>query len=217
MMLTSAAWKGHIGSSKPGSTQTNTHQGPRYDAQVSRHRHDARTWCRDGRHLKRPASIQEEKTFSADASSLVNKAYSTLKSPLQRASYLVGCRMHVLEACCQTPIAMDDHLVLQRQPPLAQLRLKGLQADEEGETIHDPGFLMEMMEAREAVDEAADAEALAQLLEDFRQKQQACMQARTRPVCLVSGMEHCAETSLGGFAGDARLARAGAVSSVRAG
>ena len=57
------------------------------------HRHDARTWGKDGRLLKRPASVQEEQTFSADASSLVNKAYSTLKSPLQRASYLVGCRM----------------------------------------------------------------------------------------------------------------------------
>ena len=40
---------------------------------------------------------------------------------------------------------------------------------------------MEMMEAREAVDEAADAKALTRLLEGFKHKQQACMEARTLP------------------------------------
>ena len=34
-------------------------------------------------------AIQEEKAFSEEASSLVNSAYSTLKSPLDRAIYLV--------------------------------------------------------------------------------------------------------------------------------
>ena len=100
---------------------------------------------------------------------------------------------------------------------MAQLRQKGLRADEEGETIHDPDFLMEMMEAREAVDEAADGEALAQLLEDFRQKQQACMQARTQPVCLMFGVKHCADPSLSSSVDDTRMARAGAVSSICAG
>ena len=33
--------------------------------------------------------MQEEKAFSEEASSLVNTAYSTLKSPLDRAIYLV--------------------------------------------------------------------------------------------------------------------------------
>jgi len=34
-------------------------------------------------------TVQEEKAFSEEASSLVNTAYSTLKSPLDRATYLV--------------------------------------------------------------------------------------------------------------------------------
>ena len=40
-------------------------------------------------HVALNDAIQEEKAFSEETSSLVNSAYSTLKSPLDRAIYLV--------------------------------------------------------------------------------------------------------------------------------
>ena len=57
-----------------------------------------------------------------------------------------------------------------------QLRQQGIGADEEEGTIDDPTFLMEMMEAREAVEEAGDTETLTRLQTEYRNKQQACMQ-----------------------------------------
>lgn len=64
----------------------------------------------------------------------------------------------------------------QRRPLSVQLRQQGIVADEEEGTMEDPEFLMEMMEAREAVDDAADAKSLTQLQEEYTEKQQDCIQ-----------------------------------------
>ncbi|GAQ78744.1 DnaJ heat shock family protein [Klebsormidium nitens] len=80
-----------------------------------------------------------EQDFSADQSSLVNKAYATLVNPLSRAIYL--------------------------------LRLRGIEAgDGEEGTMSDFELLSEVMEIREAIEEAEDIGGLQKLHQENAEK-----------------------------------------------
>lgn len=55
-----------------------------------------------------------------------------------------------------------------------QLSQQGADADDEEATITDPEYLMEVMEAREAVD-AADPHTLKSLQEDYKHEEKECV------------------------------------------
>lgn len=57
-----------------------------------------------------------------------------------------------------------------------QLGRKGVGTDEEKESIDDPEFLMDVMEAREEVDDLEDAEALQGLKSQYLSKQSGIIQ-----------------------------------------
>ena len=89
---------------------------------------------------------ERERAYSADQASLVNRAYATLQDPLARAKHMLDCRGH------------------------------GLQEDEgRGDTQMDPALLMEVMEAREAVEEARGEGQLRELLEENDAKLRECL------------------------------------------
>ncbi len=56
-----------------------------------------------------------------------------------------------------------------------QLSQEGVSADGEEATITDPEYLMEVMDAREAVD-AADPQSLQNLQADYKQKERECIE-----------------------------------------
>jgi len=88
---------------------------------------------------------ERERRYSADQASAVNEAYGTLRDPLRRAKY-------ILEARGWGVTERDG-----RDAPV------------------DPGLLMEVMEAREAIDEAnGDAEKLRELLREHSARVTAC-------------------------------------------
>ncbi|CAK0782720.1 hypothetical protein CVIRNUC_005915 [Coccomyxa viridis] len=88
---------------------------------------------------------REEQAFSAEASSLVNTAYSTLKAPLDRATYL--------------------------------LARQGFGIDEETESVDNPAFLMEVMEAQEAVNDSDEPEVLQSMKVKYLRRQSDIIQA----------------------------------------
>jgi len=56
-----------------------------------------------------------------------------------------------------------------------QLSQEGVSADGEEATITDPEYLMEVMDAREAVD-AADPQSLQNLQADYKRKERECIE-----------------------------------------
>ena len=131
--------------------------------------------------------VQAEKTFSAEASSLLNIAYSTLKSPLDRAIYLVrsaalpkSSPLYITAPLCYH--ARADCSTGLSNTSCMQLGRRGIGADEEKEGIDDHAFLMEVMEAREEIEDLDNAEALQSLKSQYLAKQGAIIQ-----VCETSG------------------------------
>ncbi|KAI8367534.1 HSCB C-terminal oligomerization domain-containing protein, partial [Radiomyces spectabilis] len=76
---------------------------------------------------------QREHKYAEIQSSIINKAYNTLKNPLARAQYL--------------------------------LAMRGVEV-EESESLHNPELLMEVMEVREALEEAANDEEVEQIKQE---------------------------------------------------
>jgi len=102
-------------------------------------------------------ALQEERAHSAAQAARLNAAYAVLRKPLTRARYLVRTTRRALARTSVTPV-----LTL-RPHPCAQLGLHGAAPGEEG-TIADGALLAEVMEAREAADEArGDSRQLAAL------------------------------------------------------
>ena len=131
--------------------------------------------------------IQAEKAFSEEASSLLNSAYSTLKSPLDRAIYLVrsAALPKSLLMCIMAPLcyhAGADCSIGLSKISCMQLGRRGIGADEEKEGIDDPAFLMEVMEVREEIEDLDNPEALQSLKSQYIDKQRAIIQ-----VCRTSG------------------------------
>nr|CAD1828110.1 unnamed protein product [Ananas comosus var. bracteatus] len=100
---------------------------------------------------------EDEKAFAAEQSARVIDAYRTLINPLSRhytwLNYLFVLRLVPLEVA-RSCTNCEKYLFI--------LRLEGVQVDEE-KTISDPELLVEMMEIREAVDEADDSQALERI------------------------------------------------------
>lgn len=137
--------------------------------------------------------------YSAEQSSLVNRAYVKLKSPLQRALYLVRadhkcvlprppecfrCCLnstatltgYLLCWCSQTTCFNTQCSSTHCTSPFSismQLERKGQPVPEDGGTISDPALLMEVMEQRELVEETEDASALQEMLAENRRLEQA--------------------------------------------
>ncbi len=80
--------------------------------------------------------LQEKQQLAADQSSLLNKAFETLKDPLKRAEYLLTLRGH--------PINEEDTLHAQQQQEL----------------------LMDVMEVRQKLEEAEGDERLDLVLQN---------------------------------------------------
>lgn len=102
-------------------------------------------------------ALQEERAHSAAQAARLNAAYAVLRKPLTRARYLVRTtsRTHLH--------ALAPSFSLCVPSPRAQLGLHGAAPAEEG-TIADAALLAEVMEAREAADEArGDSRQLAAL------------------------------------------------------
>lgn len=58
----------------------------------------------------------------------------------------------------------------------AQLQQHGMRVGEEGDTIDSPDLLMEVMEAREQLEEASSDEELHRMQQDYAQKEHGCIQ-----------------------------------------
>ena len=68
---------------------------------------------------------------------------------------------------------------------LVQLEQRGTSAGEEGETIEDPELLMEVMEARERLDDASSPEELQAMQQEYLAKQEACVQVPGLLRCVI--------------------------------
>lgn len=123
----------------------------------------------------------------------MNHAYATLKSPLQRAIYLVRDQHNeislLLEHCCVTRLRRQDIAVfpvfywvfwvlknLSDSCCNSQLKERGFEVDEGEGTIEDPEFLMEIMELREKVEELSDPIDLQEFRSANRSQEAACIQ-----------------------------------------
>ena len=100
------------------------------------------------------------KTHSADQASLVNRAYATLRDPLKRAKYM----LRAAGAGVAEESGMGDE-----------------QGAGTGQGLIDPVLLMEVMETREAIEDAAgDADALRRLRDANDAEEAACREALAR-------------------------------------
>lgn len=100
------------------------------------------------------------KTHSADQASLVNRAYATLRDPLKRAKYM----LRAAGAGVAEESGMGDE-----------------QGAGTGQGLIDPVLLMEVMETREAIEDAAgDADALRRLRDTNDAEEAACREALAR-------------------------------------
>ncbi|EFJ50682.1 hypothetical protein VOLCADRAFT_88456 [Volvox carteri f. nagariensis] len=102
----------------------------------------------------------EEQEFSAQQASIVNLAYSILKSPLSRANYLLALRG--INAGDNFEGTFEDH----------ELLMEGTKFN--SSTKHTPG---EVMEAREEVENTDDPAALSALLGHNRKQQEKLVSA----------------------------------------
>lgn len=96
-----------------------------------------------------PSGSDEERAASENRSSLISVAYQTLLSPLRRAQ-------HILES------RTDQHGM--DRDPLAE------DAGQQGGAISDEDFLMEVLLARESIEEASSAQELNELLRENDEK-----------------------------------------------
>jgi hypothetical protein len=144
----------------------------------------------------------QQQEYSAEQSSLVNHAYAKLKSPLQRALYLVSTAFTNMGtfcniACMQNTFvehvlhrseAQDDQVFaaanfwfcctyLEVVSSVLQLERKGKPAPEDGGTISDPALLMEVMEQRELVEQTNDVGILQVMLQENKLLEQATTEA----------------------------------------
>ncbi|KAG5556376.1 hypothetical protein RHGRI_006842 [Rhododendron griersonianum] len=118
---------------------------------------------------------EKEKEFAAEQSARVIDAYRTLGDPLSRAIYVLDensvfrvSLMAVLFYCFPlVAVALCEALHVKKNLCacfllMFQLKLEGVDVDEE-ETISEPELLAEILEIREAVEEAGDTQALSQI------------------------------------------------------
>ncbi|CAA6658450.1 unnamed protein product [Spirodela intermedia] len=93
-------------------------------------------------------SVQpRERSYAADQSARVIDAFKTLSAPLSRAIYMVQLLL------APSIFLPSGHVAV---------AARGLHVDEEG-TVSDPDLLAEVMELREAVEEAKDSQTLEQI------------------------------------------------------
>lgn len=117
-------------------------------------------------HPLRPT--QKEQKIAEQQSALINKAYETLREPLQRAHLLVRMAHGEGRKCDTHPRSvLADELDHPSFPSIssAQLEKYASSVPSEAESLEDPEVLMEVMELREGLDDAGtedDAAAVRQ-------------------------------------------------------
>ena len=105
-----------------------------------------------------------------------------------------------------------------------QLLQHGVRVGEEGDTIDNPELLMEVMEAREQLEEASSDEELQRMQQDYAHKEHSCVQVWVMEVLLraarapgqlslwlcrqqESGTHCLKQTATGGFVRPTRLSQ----------
>jgi DnaJ-domain-containing protein 1 len=111
---------------------------------------------------------QAEQRESERQSSMVNKAFETLRDPLLRGLYLVRTVHYRRQLPISTqylcarpqskPVCLYQRRTLPTSRHLLQLSLHGCHIDE-AESSRDPAFLMEIMDVNERLEEANSDEA----------------------------------------------------------
>ena len=114
------------------------------------------------------AKGETERAHSAAHASLVNAAYATLRDPLRRAKYILSGR--------GAGVAEDDGAGGD-----ADAGERGTSTGADSKRLVPPELLMEVMETREAIEDAAgDADALRRLRDANDAEERACGEALAR-------------------------------------
>jgi molecular chaperone HscB len=119
------------------------------------------------------AKGETERAHSAAHASLVNAAYATLRDPLRRAKYILAGR--------GAGVAEDDGLGAGGGEGGDDTGERGTSTGADSKRLVPPELLMEVMETREAIEDAAgDADALRRLRDANDAEEAACREALAR-------------------------------------
>ncbi|KAK2990084.1 hypothetical protein RJ640_000856 [Escallonia rubra] len=111
---------------------------------------------------------QKERDYAAEQSARVIDAYRTLTDPLSRAMYIaLFVRVGFDNNAPKWKVVEIEVPAIQGN--LNEMRLEGVEVDEE-QTVSEPELLNEIMEIREAVEEAADTRTLVEIQAQIQEK-----------------------------------------------
>lgn len=160
---------------RESSSKNSSSKWPPYrlDARDLERRYRELQWALHPDRLTGPGRDAREVQHGAAAAALVNQAYGVLRSPLARANYLLMLRRLPREGGgggTAAAGAAGDPAARRAAEQQAAARLV---EEEERRTAVDPALLMEVMEAREAVEDADDPAQLRAMLASNREAQAA--------------------------------------------
>jgi molecular chaperone HscB len=153
--------------------QHHHHPPYRLDARDLERRYRELQWALHPDRLTGPGRDAREVQHGAAAAALVNQAYGVLRSPLARANYLLMLRRLPQGGAGGGTGAGGGDPAARRA---AEQHAARLEEEEERRTAVDPALLMEVMEAREAVEDADDPAQLRAMLSANREAQAALVE-----------------------------------------